>query len=105
MKTVEWTPRDQIKQPKSATRLLLSLLVYLNPHGFHTNGWKADIQFLEDCRTLAAYYPEFLQPVLSSVLEKICELCDSLQSTVLKGAIITITDLVFYLNVRMVLKE
>lgn len=98
----ELTPFDKLIEPESLTSLLYSVLFYLTPQSktlSHESSWKDDIQFFDNARILALYHPAFLSTLLPIILDKLCELCNSLQSAVMKGALITIADLVDCLGV------
>lgn len=98
----ELKPREKLQKPESITVCLFSILSFLNPQDKETDmqiSWKASIQFYENIRSLACSDSSLLLPFLDSVMDKLCDLCNSLQSAVTKGALITLSDLVFFLGV------
>lgn len=98
----ELTPREMLQKPDSITVCLFSILSFLNPQDQENDiqiSWKTSIQFYENIRSLAYSDSSLLLPLLDSVMVKLCYLCNSLQSAVTKGALITLSDLVYYLGV------
>ena len=103
----ELTPKEHLEKTKSSIHHILSVLWYLHPQ-FHKSvqndeadfvDWKDDMQFFEDIRILALFFPDLLKPILHSVLLKLCELSTSLQSAVMKNALRTISDVVVWMSV------
>ncbi len=97
-KVIELVEKDKLSKPENSTPIVYSILMYLNPQ-LNKKTWIEDIQFFENCRLLACFYPELIIPLLASILSKCCELCNSLQSAVIKSALITLTDLIDFLGV------
>lgn len=98
----ELTPRERLQKPDSITVSLFSILSFLNPQDQRNDiqiSWKTSIQFYENIRSLAYSDSSLLLPLLDSIMVKLCDLCNSLQSAVAKGSLITLSDLVYYLGV------
>ena len=102
---LELIPFDKLKEPESLSSLLYTVMLYLTPQSkrlSQESSWKDDMHFFDNSRILAKYYPDFLSTLLPMISEKLCELCNSLQSAVMKGALITIADLVDCLGVSKI---
>ena len=97
-KIIELVEKDKLSKPENSTPIVYSILMYLNPQ-LNKKTWIEDMSFFENCRLLACFYPELIIPLLGSILSKCCELCNSLQSAVIKSALITLTDLIDFLGV------
>lgn len=92
----EETVREITRDEQNATECLCSILHYLGPSSADKDrslSWKADVEFMSQCRQLACFHSELLAPLLPAVLRKICDLCKSLRSIVARSAIKATEDI------------
>ena len=92
----EETVREIQRDERNATECLCSILNYLGPNSAEMDkslSWKADVEFMSQCRQLACFHSELLVPLLPAVLRKISDLCKSLRSIVAKSSIQVTEDI------------
>ena len=86
----EEAAQEMTGNEQNAAQCLCSILHYLGPSSGDddkTLSWKADVEFMSQCRQLALFHSELLEPLLPAVLTKLCDLCKSLRSIVARTAI------------------
>ena len=91
----EVVPYDSLRPPKDNAVCLCLILSHLlkSSKSAADTEWKADKQFLYECRQLAKQDPSLLLPLLSSIFEKVCSLCNSFRSIVAKEAVMAVGEL------------
>ena len=92
----EETVQETARNERNAIECLCSILHYLGPNSAEKDkslSWKADVEFMSQCRQLACFHSELLAPLLPAILRKICDLCKSLRSIVARSAIKAAEDI------------
>lgn len=91
----EVVPYDSLTPPKDSAVCLCHILSHLLESSKLSTeiAWKADKQFLFECRQLSKHDPTLLSPLLSSLFERLCSLCNSFRSVVAKEAVVAVGEL------------
>ena len=93
--TIEIVPYESLSRPDNNSICLFSVISHLLKSSKKSaeRSWKADEIFMRNCRELAKFDSVLLLPILSSLFEKLCYLCNSLRSLVVREAIMTVEEL------------
>ena len=100
--SIDIPSREEIQKPASYSVITTQILLYLGANSANAVSqvsWKRDIEFTIQVRQLALFAPELLSSCLSSVFSRLCPLCNSLRSAVVKASLLAIQDLFFSLKV------
>ena len=99
--TIEIIPYESLPRPDNNSLCLFSVISHLLKSSKKSSerSWKTDEIFMRNCRELAKFDSVLLIPLLSSLFEKLCFLCNSLRSLVVREAIMTVEELFLSLKV------
>lgn len=99
--TIEIVPYESLSRPDNNSICLFSVISHLLKSSKKSSerSWKTDEIFMRNCRELAKFDSVLLLPILSSLFEKLCYLCNSLRSLVVREAIMTVEELFLSLKV------